>query len=293
LKRLICLLAYKEKDSSKLLEKLNLLEDGRLRRAAILLFGKNPKKFYTSAYIKVGKFLTDIYIVSTDDIEGNLFQQVEKTMEILKTKYLISEIKFEGIYRKESLEYPEEALREAVINAVIHREYIGPHTQLKIYQDKIILWNVGKLSSKLKVEELKKKDVFFKAGLIEAWGRGTIKIIDECKKAGLPEPEFKEEFGGLSVYFYKDIYTEENLRKMGLTERQIKAVMYVKKKGTISNSEYVEIARISKPTATRDLSTLTEKGIFEKLGVTGKGTIYKLKGSQRAHRVHKGLTKDS
>jgi len=297
-------LAYKEKDNFKLLKKLNLVEDGKLKRAAVLLFGQNPKKFYTSAYIKVGKFLTDTDIVSTDDIEGNLFQQVEKTMEILKTKYLISEIRFEGIYRKESLEYPEEALREAIINAVIHRDYIGPHTQLKIYQDKIILWNVGELSSKLKVEELKKNhssyprneilaDVFFKAGLIEAWGRGTIKIIDECKKAGLPEPEFKEEFGGLSVYFYKDIYTEENLRKMGLTERQIMAVMYVKEKGTISNSEYVEIARISKPTATRDLSTLTEKGIFEKLGVTGKGTIYKLKGSQRAHRVHKGLTKDS
>lgn len=78
-------------------------------------------------------------------------------------------------------------------------------------------------------------DVFFKAGLIETWGRGTIKITNECKKAELPEPEFKEEFGGFSVCFSKDIYTEEKLRKMGLNERQVKAAMYVKENNRITN----------------------------------------------------------
>ncbi|HOK05471.1 MAG TPA: ATP-binding protein, partial [Victivallales bacterium] len=268
-----------ENEPVKILEKLNLMENGKLTRAGILLFGKNPKKFLTSAYIKVGKFLTDTDIISSDDIEGNFFEQVEKTMELLRTKYLISEIRFEGIYRKEELEYPEEALREAIINAVIHRDYIGPHTQLKIYPDKIILWNVGTLPKEIKIEELKKNhssyprnellaDVFFKAGLIEAWGRGTIKIADECKKAGLPEPEFKEEFGGFAVYFYKDIYTEENLRKMGLNERQIKAVMYVKEKGKITNREYREISALSDEGARLDLRELVNKQIFK---VEGKG----------------------
>jgi len=111
-------------------------------------------------------------------------------------------------------------------------------------------------------------DVFFKAGLIEAWGRGTIKIADECKKAGLPEPEFKEEFGGFAVYFYKDIYTEENLRKMGLNERQIKAVMYVKEKGKITNREYREISALSDEGARLDLRELVNKQIFK---VEGKG----------------------
>lgn len=110
-----------------MLEKLNLIDNGKIKRAAILLFGKNPKRFWTSAYTKVGKFKTDTDIISSDDIEGNLFEQVEKTIDLLRTKYLISEIRFEGIYRKEELEYPEEALREAIINAVIHRDYIGPH----------------------------------------------------------------------------------------------------------------------------------------------------------------------
>lgn len=274
-----------EPDTIRLLEKLNLIDNGKFKRAAILLFGKNPKRLWTSAYIKVGKFLTDTDIVSSDDIEGNLFEQVEKAMELLQTKYLISEIRFQGIYRKEELEYPEEALREAIINAVIHRDYIGPHTQLKIYPNKIILWNIGTLPKEIKINELKKShssyprnellaDVFFKAGLIEAWGRGTIKITDECKKAGLPEPEFKEEFGGFTVYFYKDIYTDENLRKMGLNERQVKAVMYVKDKGKITNKEYQELNNCFRNTASNDLRNLTVRKIFKESGKRGKGAFY-------------------
>ncbi|WP_255408802.1 MULTISPECIES: ATP-binding protein [unclassified Petrotoga] len=119
-------------------------------------------------------------------------------------------------------------------------------------------------------------DVFFKAGLIEAWGRGTIKIIDECKKAGLPEPEFKEEFGGFAVYFYKDIYTEEHLRKIGLNERQIKAVKYVKEKGKITNREYQEITNVSRQMATIDLAEIVKKGIFTRIGKAGKGVAYQL-----------------
>ena len=130
--------------------------------------------------------------------------------------------------------------------------------------------------------------MFFKAGLIETWGRGTIKIMDECKKAGLPEPEFKDEYGGFAVYFYKDIYTEENLRKIGLNERQIKAVMYVKEKGKITNREYQELAKVSKPMATIDLKELVTAGIFEKKGITGRGTEYFL---VRANKGLKGLTK--
>jgi len=285
-----------EKESEKILQKLNLIEDGKLKRAAILLFGKNPKKFFTSTYIKIGKFLTNTDIVSSDDVEGNLFEQVEKSMEILKTKYLISKIVgFEkGLYRKEELEYPEEALREAIINAVIHRDYIGVHTQLQILPDRLTIWNDGELPKGIGINELKTThksvprnkllaDVFYKAGLIEAWGRGTIKIIEECKKAGLPEPEFKEEFGGFLVYFYKDIFTEENLRKMGLNERQVKVVLYVKEKGKITNKEYQEITGIKKRQSSEDLKDLEEKGIFHKVGTTGKGTYYVLRGAKGAN----------
>jgi len=203
-----------EKTAQEVLNKLNLMENDKLRRAALLLFGKNPKKFHMTAYIKIGKFANDIDLISTDDIEGNLFRQVDKAMEILRIKYLLSNISYEGIYRKDNMEYPEEALREAIINAVIHRSYMGPHTQLRISPDGLNLWNAGGLPPGIGIDDLKKwhlskprnellADVFFKGGMIEAWGRGTVKIVDECKKAGLPEPEFREEFGGFSVHFHK------------------------------------------------------------------------------------------
>ena len=94
------------------------------------------------------------------------------------------------------------------------------HTQLKIYPDQLILWNNSELSEKLTIERLKKKHssyprneliagVFFKAAFIDAWGHGTIKMMNECKKSGLPEPVYEEAFGGMQVTFMKNIYTEE------------------------------------------------------------------------------------
>ena len=291
-------LALKEKDNFKLLERLHLIEKGKLKRAAILLFGKDVKKYFTSAYIKIGKFRSDTDIVSTDDVEGNLFEQVEKTLELLRVKYLISEVRFEGIYRKEELEYPEDALKEAIINAIIHRDYIGPHTQLKIYLDKITLWNVGTLPKEIKIEDLKKShssyprnellaDIFFKAGLIEAWGRGTTEIVNICKNYGLPEPEFEEYFGGFMVTFYKDIYTEENLRKMELNERQIKAVKYVKERGKITNREYQSNFSVSRQTATRDLTELVNKGILALQGTGKRNAYYTIIEAKMRHKIVK------
>ncbi|MHC1568618.1 MAG: ATP-binding protein [Candidatus Syntropharchaeia archaeon] len=118
--------------------------------------------------------------------------------------------------------------------------------------------------------------VFYYAGLIEKWGTGTIRMITQCRKHGLPDPEFSEEFDGFSVRFRKDIYSEESLRKMGLNERQIKAVLYIKKKGKITNREYQEINGVSKSTATRELTDLVNKGIFERVGSGKRDVYYKL-----------------
>lgn len=291
----------KEKNLKKLLEKLNLIEGNKLKRAAILLFGNNVRKYFISAFMQIGKFLTDSEVVTTDVVEGNLFQQVDKALEIIKTKYLLSKIRFEGLYRKEDLEYPEEALREILTNAVIHKDYMGPHTQLRIYPDKITLWNGGRLPAGIKVEDLKKKhsshprnellaEVFFLAGLIDAWGRGTVDVVDGCAKAGLPEPEFKEEFGGFAAILYKNIYNEGFFDKQGLSERQRKAVIYVKNKGKISNKEYQQLCGLKKRQATEDLKELENKKIFARVGITGKGTYYVLK-TERGAKGAKGASK--
>ncbi|HDZ85265.1 MAG TPA: transcriptional regulator [Candidatus Moranbacteria bacterium] len=276
----------KESNIKTLLRKLNLLSGDNLKKATLLLFGNDPQKFYRQAVVRIGKFLSDTEIQTTDIVKGNLFTQLEKILEILKTKYLISNISYEGIHRRDILEYPYEALREAIINALIHRDYSGnSQIQIRVYSDKLIIMNEGKLPPEVPVEKLKINhlsmprntllaEIFYYAGFIEAWGRGTLKIMEKCAEQGLPEPDFTEENGVMTVTFYKDKWNEENLKKLGLNDRQIKAVIYVKEKGRITNKEYQELNKISKPMTSIDLKGLVDKKIFEKLGTTGRGTEY-------------------
>jgi ATP-dependent DNA helicase RecG len=210
--------------------------------------------------------------------------QVEEAMEVLQKKYLHEEVKIEGLHRTEYLEYPESALREALVNAIVHRDYSAIHTQIRIYSDHFSIWNNGGLIGGLTIEKLKKKhsshprneliaDVLYKAGFIEKWGSGTVKIVDECKLFGLPEPVYEESDGGMLLTFLKDIYTSDNLKKLGLNERQIKGIIHLKDYGKISNQEYQKITGAIKRTSSRDLTELLEKKLLEKSGSTGKGTI--------------------
>ncbi|HDZ85242.1 MAG TPA: transcriptional regulator, partial [Candidatus Moranbacteria bacterium] len=237
----------------------------------------------------IGKFLSDTEIQTTDIVKGNLFTQLDKILEILKTKYLISNISYEGIHRRDILEYPYEALREAIINALIHRDYSGnSQIQIRVYSDKLIIMNEGKLPPEVPVEKLKTNhlsmprntllaETFYYAGFIEAWGRGTLKIMEKCVEQGLPEPDFMEENAVMTVVFYKDQWNEENLKKIGLNDRQIKAVIYVKETGKITNTEYRILCKLKKRQTTDDLKDLKNKNIFIRIGSTGKGTYYILK----------------
>lgn len=120
-------------------------------------------------------------------------------------------------------------------------------------------------------------DVCFKGGYIDAWGRGTLKIINSCKEAGLPEPEMKEQDGGMLVVLFKDNLTEDQLRKKGLNERQVIAVFHVKEKGSITNAEYQKLMKVAKATATRDLTDLEAKGVLVNKGTKGSSSRYVLK----------------
>ncbi|MGS2762746.1 ATP-binding protein [Sinomicrobium sp. M5D2P9] len=278
-----------EEDPETLLNNLHLLDNnGKLKNAALLLFGKDPKKYFTSAYFKIGRFgQSDADLKFQDVIEGSLIEMADKVMEILQSKYLVSPIRYEGMQRIEELEYPEPALREAILNAIVHKDYKGSTIQLSVYDDKLILWNAGLLPDELNIEMLKGKhpshprnktiaEIFFKAGYIETWGRGISMIMDTCREAGLPEPTIEETAGGIQVTFLKNIFSEDYLRQLGLNERQIRAVEYVKKEGSINNSVYQQINNVGKTTATEDLQSLVEKGILKQSGSKGRGTKYGL-----------------
>lgn len=111
--------------------------------------------------------------------------------------------------------------------------------------------------------------------------------INRQMKQGHQKPDFIEEYGVMTVTFYKDKWNEENLRKLDLNKRQIKAVMYVKENDIISNQEYQVICETSNRTATRDLTELVSLKIFKQIGITGKRTKYVLK----RHKDAKGATK--
>lgn len=276
--------------TEQLFDKLRLTENGELKRAALVLFGKDPGKFYPSIYVRIGRFRDELDLIFQESEEGNIINLYQAVLDQINHKFIIKNITFEGMHRIETPEYPREAMREAILNALVHRNYMGAHTQIRVYDDKITFWNEGSLQSPLTVESLKQAhssrprnvliaDVCFKGGLIDAWGRGTIKIIEACKQAGLPEPEIVERDGGLLVTLFKNNLTTEQLTKLGLNERQLKAVVYVKEKGKITNKEYQELNLVAKPTATRDLAELVEKfSIFKNTG-KGAGSYYEIIGS--------------
>ena len=109
----------------------------------------------------------------------------------------------------------------------------------------------------------------FKGGYIDSWGSGIMKIIGSCREAGLPTPDMNEKEGGFIVTLFKDKFVEEFLQRISLNDRQIKAVLYVKEKGRITNSEYQDINNVSKRTATNDLSELVEEHkLFKQLGAS-------------------------
>jgi ATP-dependent DNA helicase RecG len=272
----------------ELFEKLRITENGQLKRSAIVLFGKEPGKFYPNTFVKVGRFgKDDADLKFQETEEGNLIILLQGVLNQLNHKFLIKTIEFEGMHRIEKGEYPVAAIREMLLNALVHRNYMGAPIQIRVYDDKISIWNEGTLPDGLTLDALKRShssrprnpiiaDVCFKGGYIDAWGRGTIKIIDTCKQADLPEPEMIELDGGFSITLFKDNISPEKLYKLGLNNRQVKAVLILKEKGKITNKEYQEIFAVARMTATRDLTELVDKGIIKSSETKGAGSYYEL-----------------
>jgi len=273
-----------------------LLKDGKLTNAVVLLFGKEPRKFFDQAKIKCIQFAsTEVEkpFRSYHIYDGNLFEQVDKAVAFVFDAIRLPVIQQERSAQvKRPLEIPDFAVQEAIVNAVVHRNYnTTSSVQVMVFLDRIEILNSGTLPSDLTVEDLKKvhtshpanprlASVMYYGDYVQEAGSGTMEIIKQCKEAGLPEPEFVSvrnvEFRTILA---RNVFTEDVLSRMGLNERQLNAVKYVKKHGQISNQVYQEVNKTTKRTASRDLADLVSHGVFQKTGVTGKGTLYELRNS--------------
>lgn len=207
--------------TEEVLTSLGLINDnGGLTNAAVLLFGKNPQRYYPSAVFKIGRFgINEADLRFQDVIEGNILQMAERVMDVLKAKYLISPVRFEGMQRYEKLELPKEALREILYNAIAHKDYTGPDIQMHVYDSSIEIWNEGELPEGYTQETLfarhsskprnhKIANVFFKAGFIDTWGRGFQKIRDGFEADGIPMPKVENFCGGVRVTIERTVFVK-------------------------------------------------------------------------------------
>ena len=283
-----------ERNPIQVLKKMKLVLEGKPTWAAGLLFCKEGRRFLSQAVVHCGRFKNQTLVIDDRLIEGPLFEQIEETMDFVRKNTNVKFVMTGKPEREEVWDYPLEAVREAVINAVCHRDYtIMSHIEIRIYDDELIVWSPGGLPLGLTMEDLFKPhasklrnkgiaEVFFDTKIIEQWGSGIEKIQKYCKEAGVLEPVF-EEYQGFRVIFKKGILNEEYLRNIGLNERQIEAFFYVKEKGQITNKEYQELCNVKDRLATKELKDLVNKDVFKKIGTTGKGTYYIIRGTKIPH----------
>lgn len=273
------------------LERLELMKERELTNASILLFGKNPQKFFLQAETRCGRFKGTEPVKPFIDMKvfgGNIFDQVERSVGFVLEHIPLKVYLAGKPEREEKYEYPPDAIREAIINAVCHRDYEeSSNVQIRIFDGRIEVWGSGPLPEPLTPEDLKRKHrsilrnpliakCFFLVKFVERWGTGTNDIIRMCLDWGLPEPLFEEVAGSLVVTFRKSKLTEENIEKLGLTERQKKAVEYLRKNKKITSKIYAKMFGITERTARNDMHDLIAKKVIEKKGVSDKTAYYVL-----------------
>ena len=281
-----------ETSHEDMLKNLSLLTNRRVPcNAAALLFARNPQQYFTEAQVKCARFAgtTSVEFIDEQTFDGAIISQLDNALAFVK-RNTRQGIRISGKAERDVIpEYPEEAVREAIVNAICHRDYAATGTvQVRIYDDRLEVWNPGMLPPDLSIEALHTEHpsrpknpkialVFHRARLIEHWGTGTLRIIRECKGTEI-KPEFVAEMGVIKVRFIKTAKPEPDIRGLGLSPRQKKALEYVRKHGKITNREYQELLGVGERQALRDLRVLIDKGLLIRVGY-GRMTHYDLSNS--------------
>jgi len=278
--------------TESVLGNLRLVSGEGLCNATALLFARCPWQYLTSAQVKCGRFRgTDsVDFLDQQTFEENAFTQLERALAFV-ARNTRQGIRITGKPERETVpEYPDEAVREAVLNAICHRDYTSTGTvQVRIYDDRLEVWNPGKLHPGLTIEALYHQHqsyprnplvahAFYRARLIEHWGTGTLRIVQACEAAGLSRPEFVCEMGSFIVRFWKPTVKAPAVAEPALNERQRRAIKYVQEHGAITTSEYRLVTQSSERQASRDLQALQGSGILLRQG-KGRATHYVLSDS--------------
>ena len=202
---------------SAILKKLKLVIGNKINNAGVVLFCKNSIKQLVQSNIKLARFAgTDkSEFLDQKSYQGNALELYDKALDFLYFSLPVAAKIEEGNpNRVETPLIPYKVLREAIANAIVHRDYSNPGGSISvaIYDNRVTISNTGSLPKGIKLSQLSKEhdsvlrnphiaNVFYICGKIEKWGRGTVDMIQECKKAGNPDPKFDETENGFSVTF--------------------------------------------------------------------------------------------
>ncbi len=279
-----------------LLTHLNLIEEEKPTNAAVLLFGTNPQRFHRTANIKCIHCHGTEYrrpFASLQVYGGDLFLQADQSLDFVlgKINRAIG-TRAAGITAPATYEFPPDAIGEAIVNAIAHRDYqSNASVEVRLFADRLEVWNPGRLPGTLTLDSLRKDhpsvpynplmaESLYLARYIERVGSGTQTMIELCRQAGLPEPQFEQRSGFFVVTLWRDWLTAEVMEKLNLNVRQKRAVAIIKAQGKITNREYRQQTGVIIRTASRDLEELVNKRVLKKVGATGRSTFYVLFGKQ-------------
>ena len=274
-------------------------EEGHLlsTNAGVLLFCEEPYRFLRQNEITCAQFkgMDMLRTIDRKDLRGPLPELVVAAEQFLYRHIRIGHevIGFEGV---DYWEYPREAMREALINAVIHRDYsiTGGRLRVFLFDDRIEFYSPGDLLPGVTVEKMQRLESQSKlrnpvivevfrdlGGFIEKMGTGIQRMTRAMEEHELPRPRFEELGGEFRVTligpgerFMKERAAPEWMR--GLTERQLRGLQRLRSAGRITNREYRALNSVSRYTAQRDLADLVTRQLVQQVGSKGKGVYYVL-----------------
>ncbi|MBI3850442.1 MAG: DUF4062 domain-containing protein [Verrucomicrobia bacterium] len=272
---------------------LNLLHVQQPTNAALLIFGREPQRFVPAAEIRCMHFHgTEIQrpVPSYQIFKGRLFDQVDRAADFV-LGVLNRSVGTRALSTQAPVAYeiPPDVIREAIVNAVAHRDYTSAAAvQVSVFADRVEVWNPGVLPPPLTPERLRRPhssiarnpriaEALFLARYIEKFGTGTLMMIRETAAHALPEPDFEQRGGEFVTTVWRDWLTDAVMAGLELNQRQQNAVGFVKQHGRITNAEYQKLVGVSDSTALRDIGILEAKGVFERIGTTGRRTYYALR----------------
>lgn len=281
----------------KILERFKLIKDRQILNAAVALFGQDLFPDYPQCQIKLARFKgkNKREFLDSNNFYGNIFELLEQGEFFLKKHLPVAAKVVPDQFRRVEIPIiPFDAIREALLNALCHRDYSirGGSVNIAIYDDRMELYSHGGLPSGVTIEKIKRgfskprnyliADVLHKCGYIETWGRGIQNIIELCKEANIPEPKFLAddlEFKVIFEFSYSinpEVLGNKTLVSKSLTNRQNEIFKNLEKHSELSVGEIKKLLKnsLSERTLYRELIALKNMGIIASKGRTRNATWF-------------------